>query len=221
MNDMASNRSRRVVRAAWLASLVALAGCQSSEEFRGTDGSSLLTSARAQWVPRGRAPRDDGGRFAYRTAYEAGVSHVEGDFEEAGLQPDYSATVGHVLFAPEFTWKGLRFGPRVGPAFGEVKVSSSDSRVREGGIGFMTGLEAGWQVTSFCEPYARYTRVEGLDWSAGRLELGVELRVTDQVGFEVAYGRQASRIDDVILTVEEEQARIETEGVHIGLSLRF
>ena len=221
MNIITSTSSRLVPRTAWMAALVALTGCSYGEQFRGTDRSALMSSARVQWSGRERGPLEDTQRVRYRSTFEAGMTYTEGDFDQEGLRPDYAVSLGHAVFAPEFTYGGARLSPRVGPAYGDVEVTATNSGASETGLGVMFGVEGSWQGWSWCEPYVRYTNSNGFDWRVGRFEVGVDLRVTDEVGFQVAYGRQTSEIDEVSWFLVGDSARIETEGVHLGLSLRF
>ncbi|MFT4513511.1 MAG: hypothetical protein ACI89X_001120 [Planctomycetota bacterium] len=221
MTICSSTNSRTVASIAVLVALLALTGCNFGNQFRGTDRGALMPSARVQWSPRQRDSRKDGQRVQYRSTFEAGVTRVKGDFDQEGLRPDYEATLGHAVFAPELTWGGVRLSPRIGPAYGEIEVAEMSARASESGVGAMVGVEASWQGWSWCEPYVRYTDTRSIDWRVGRFEVGVDLRASDEVGFQIAYARQTSEIDDATLFGIGDSARIETEGIHIGLSLRF
>lgn len=152
---------------------------------------------------------------------EAGVTHVEGDFAQPPTRPDYRATALHVAFAPEFTLRNVRVGPIAGLAYGDVEVESGANHAGQSGLGVALGLEASYRAWPFLAPYARYQENSGLEWSTGRFEVGVDLRASAAVGVQVAYARQTNRIDDVELFGVADGARIESEGLHLGLSLRF
>ena len=216
-----STTFRSAANIALSVALLALTGCTFGNHFRGTDRGALMPSARIQWSPRQSDSRKDGPPVQYRSTFEAGVTRVEGDFVQDGLRPDYMATLGHAVFAPELTWGGVRLSPRIGLALGEIEVAEMSARASESGVGAMVGVEASWQGWSWCEPYVRYTDTRSIDWRVGRFEVGVDLRASDEVGFQIAYARQTSEIVDATLFGIGDSAHIETEGIHIGLSLRF
>lgn len=226
----ASTTFRAAVSNAVPVALVALTGCNFGTQFRGTDRGALMPSARIQWSPWQSDSRKDGPPVQYRSTFEAGVTRVKGDFDQDGAPADladvvdYEAALGHAVFAPQLTWRGVRLSPRIGPAYGEVEVevAETSARVSEAGLGVMLGVEASWLGWSWCEPYVRYTQTYGIEWAVDRFEAGVDLRVTDEIGFQIAYARQNSDVDEFVLfAYARDSARIETEGIHIGLSLRF
>ncbi|MEO6596683.1 MAG: hypothetical protein ABIP94_18200 [Planctomycetota bacterium] len=196
-------------------------GCSYDDQFRGTDRSAVLPSVRA------RLARDDGtppakpNRVHYQPTLEGAVSYGEGDFAQQSIRPEYEVFAGHVAFAPEFSWRGVRLSPIVGLAYGDVTVTSAMARASQNGLGVAFGVEAAWQGWSWFEPYVRYVDANGFDWRVARLEVGVGLRMCEVFGVQIAYARQTSEVHELSFFGAGDAARIETEGVHVGLSLRF
>lgn len=197
------------------------AACSFGDQFRGTDRSAFLPSMRAKWAWRNQPAPTRAERLAYVPMLEAGATNVAGDFAQPPTRPDYRATTLHVAFAPEFTLRNVRVGPIAGLAYGDVEVDSGSGHAGQSGLGLALGFEASYRAWSFLAPYARYQENSGLEWSTGRFEVGVDLRASAAVGVMVAYARQTNRIDDIELFGVGDGARIESEGLHVGLSLRF
>ncbi len=216
----------RSCRTALLALAVALAhACVAGEDLRGTDRGAFLPAARVRVVwPRNAVP-PPAENVAYRTVLEAGLTHVDGELGGSGAGGDYTVTMGHVAYAPELSWRGVAVRALAGVGYDDVEVELAGVDVDADGPGFVAGVEACWRGWRVVEPYARYVGLGGIDTEVRRLELGIELRLTDHAGVQLAYARQISEADDFdelfASTLLFDSARIETEGVHVGLAVRF
>ncbi len=200
--------------------LAALAGCAYGDAFRGTDHGVVMPVIRARWSLRPPRENTTPNLVSFSPMLESAVTHVEGDLAQ---QPrlEYHATTWYAGFAPEFYWHGLCAGPIVGLGYGEVEVETDLANGGEEGIGLMFGADARWRDWTPFEPYVRYVESEGGDWRTGRFELGAQLRATANVALQLASARQTSRLDELGAFAPGDSARIETEGLHLGLSLRF
>ena len=200
--------------------IAALAGCSSGDVFRGSDHGVVMPVIRARWSLRQPRETTTPNRVSFTPMLESAVTYVEGDLAQ---QPrlEYHATTWYAGFAPEFYWHGLCAGPIVGLGYGEVEVETNVADAGEEGIGLMFGVDARWRDWSPFEPYVRYVESAGGDWRTGRFELGAELRATANVGLQLAWARQTSELDELGVFAPGDSARIETEGLHLGLSLRF
>jgi hypothetical protein len=196
-----------------------LAGCTFHDAFRGTDRGATMPGARARWlVGDGSAPSDPD-RVSYESTIEASFTHVDGDFTRAGTRADYRFGNGHLAFAPEVSWRRLCLCPIAGLAYGDIEVENGTARASAEGLGATLGIQASWRGWRSLEPYVRYVEAGDPEWHIARFEAGVEVGLCEQLGVQFAYARQTSRIDEVFSS--NDGARIETEGLHLGLSLRF
>lgn len=197
----------------------ALAGCTFDDDIRGTDRSALLPSARVRWAMCQPSAPSDPERVSYQSMLAASLTHVDGDFDRAGTRADYRVTNGHVAFAPEVSWRHVHVGPFAGLAYGDIEVESGAARGSADGLGGVVGIQASWRGWQPFEPYVRYAEAGDPKWKVARFEAGVDVRVFDQVGVQFAYARQTSHIEQLFTATTG--ARIESEGVHVGMSLRF
>ncbi|MFY9342044.1 MAG: hypothetical protein WAT39_06125 [Planctomycetota bacterium] len=203
---------------------VALVACSSGQQIRGTDRGAVLPAVRATFALR--EPRQVPARgLAFEPAIEVGTEHVGGDFG----QGDYRADTFHLAFAPEFSWRDVCLQPLVGLAYAEVvadaplpvPLPAPGLRADDQDLGGTLGLAASWRGWSLAWPCVRFASTGGRDIRVGRFEVGVDLRATDVLGISVAYARQTSEVETVGRFIGAVGARIETEGLHLGLSLRF
>lgn len=199
--------------------LLVTASCGSNEPFRGNDYGALLAAARAHW--RLRPMRQDPARFASAPGIEAGGSWVQGDFEQGATRPDYEFLTGHIAFAPELAWRNVDVMPLVGASLASLEVTNGGTRIDENGAGALFGIEASYRALPWLQPYARATRGVRPEWVVDRVEVGLDLRLNEAVGVQVGWARQTTRLDDGPFFGAFEDADIRTDGVHVGLSLRF
>lgn len=203
--------------------LLLLPACTNTDTIRGEDHDVLLPSGLVRVGLRRDEPPTEPRRFRFTPQLEAGAAVLDGTFRGTPAGGDHSSTVIHAGFAPEFSWRSVRFGPVVGLAYGELDADTGTLRASEHGIGAFLGGEAAWQICDFAWPYARLTRAEGGNWDSQRLEFGLDLRATTNLGLRVSYARQrdAVDLDGIGSLYDDEAAFLRSSGLLLGLSLRF
>lgn len=202
--------------------LGAVGACGSTESYRGEDRDALMPAVVARVALRKPVAMTDPTRVTYMPTLEGSATRLDGDFAQDATQFDYRASSYHVAFAPEITWQHMRFSPLAGLAYSDVEVDAGAVHARKGEVGIPLGIGASWLAWNPVEPYGRYVRVVGPDAVIGRFELGIDLRVTAALGFQLAYARQTSEFtESFLLVIPGDSVHVETEGLHLGLSLRF
>lgn len=193
--------------------------CSWGDQFRGSDHGAWLPAVRASWAFDGGREPIDAERVTYRPTLQAGFTQIDGDVTAAGDRADYRVDIAQLVFAPEIRWRDVQVAPFVGAAYGDAEVHDATARITGRGLGVAAGVDLsyrGWQPLA---PYLRYTEAGGPEWRAGRYEVGAEVRVHEHVGLQFAYARQISRIDELFLAGDG--ARIDSDGLHLGLVVRF
>lgn len=193
--------------------------CVGDDQISGRDRGVLMPSARAKWVWQDE-PDAEFASLHYRPALEVGVAPVRGEFAIASRRGDYTTVVLHAAYAPEFSFEQFRLSPLAGMAFGDFDANVGLGDSGSSGLGVTIGAQAEWTGLTPLVPYCRYQYSSAFDWSAGRFEAGFELRIAT-AGLQFAYARQLSRFEEVESRFQNESARIESDGLHFGLSLRF
>ena len=130
----------------------------------------------------------------------------------------------HAAFVPALAWNDAVLMPIGGVGWGRIEVDAAADGVTVDEPGLVLGGQLAWRGLAPLEPYVRYTSLAGIDVGVRRFEAGVDLRIAGPFGLQVAYSRQtaeAEEFDAVFLTTFVDAVRIESEGVHLAMSLRF
>ena len=222
----AAQADRRWIRILGLVAVAAVgSACSTGVQYRGTDRGALMPAARARVALRRVEPPANERRVTYEPSLEGGFTVVDGEFTQDGERVDYQAMCGHVAFAPAITWRSARLQAMAGLGFNDLCADAGSGIVEADGPALALGREGAGGGWSPLEPDVRSLGVHGVDTGVRRVEIGVDLRIQPAVGLQVAYARQtaeAQDLDDVVfLTSVVESLRVESEGLHIGLSLRF
>jgi len=202
---------------------VSFVACTTTDAIRGEDHDVLVPSGLVRVDLRRHDAPAEPKRFQWAPKIEAGAAYLDGTFRGTPAGGDHTSTVVHAGFAPEFTLRGVRFGPVLGLAYGELDADTGSLRASERGIAAFVGGEALWQLCDFAGPYARISRAEGGNWDSQRIEFGLDLRPCDDFGLRVAYARQRDAVDfDGLGSLyDDEAAFLRSSGLLLGLSLRF
>lgn len=222
----AAQEAQRWTRIAGLAVVASVASaCSQGVQYRGTDRGAVMPAVRARVALRHVEPPANERRVTYEPSLEGGFTVVDGEFTQDGERIDYRAMCGHVAFAPAIAWRSARLQALAGLGYNDLRADASSGLVEADGLALALGLEGAWGGWSPLEPYVRYLGVNGVDTGVRRFEVGVDLRIQPTVGLQLAYARQtaeAEDLDDVFfVTSAVDSLRVESEGLHVGLSLRF
>lgn len=225
----------RVVAMVLVTPVAACFGSGAGTEYRDDDRSALAPAIRAQWL-HGRSPDDvaappgvattaaSGDSFRFRSSLAASATRTAGTFVTADARPEYSAATAVVAWQPELTIAGVCLAPLVGLGHGAVEVDDGTARLRGSGVGFATGNRLSYRRFGSIEPYVRYESLVGLEYGVRRFEAGLEWHATALVGVQLAYLRQTSvadEFDGILGSDPIDSLRVETDGVHLGLTFRF
>jgi hypothetical protein len=202
---------------------LSLAACAvDGEQFRGKDRSAFLPAASAHWAI-GEPPARDSSALAWQPGVAAGVTRVEGEFALGASRADYAITSVHASFAPELSWRRLLVTPRLGLGYNDFELDAPGASASSDGLGAAWGATAALGTGAPLAPFVRYEGVQGAEVGVRRFEAGLVLWIPTACGVEVAYARQTTELDDVNLLGAPggDAGRVATEGVHLGLVLRF
>lgn len=201
--------------------IVVFAGCiGTGEEIRGRDHVAVTPSVVAR-IPLGRVPEPRRRAVSYQAAIEVGTSYLEGDFTGSPGRVHYDATTVHAAFSPEVGWNGVYLCPLVGGSYSAIEVDAGSASAGDvSGLAVIGGAEARWCAGWF-EPYARYVKIFGGDQEIDRLDLGLGWRFVDSLAIRLGWAQQTTEVEDFLSTGASNRAHIESDGVHVGLALRF
>lgn len=187
------------------------------EQIRGTDRQEFLPSGRVRLEGETKKPEFlEGGEFV--SSFEGGYQQNDGEFDVSVGEAKCRSSIGYAAWAPSFEYNSVRLEGFLGLSFGEIEVVSPGNDSRQNDVGAYTGFGLRYRQLGIVEPYARLSRGESFEWSISRFEIGFEFRPMSKVGVECAYALQTNRIEP---ENTDGGARIETDGLHIGLVLRF
>jgi hypothetical protein len=207
-------RTRRLA----LAALSALAACNTGDPIRGSDNDAFVAGGRARFARREReAPVDPARehRVRYRPTLEIGADYVAGDFPQTAADGEYRVSTAYGAFAPELAWRQLCFTPMVGVGYGDAVIRTPTLRSEAEDLGVYFGVEVSMRALEWMQPYARLATISSVELGLSQFEVGVDLRPMREVGVQVAYARRTTEIDLA------NDSRIDSDGLYVGLSLRF
>lgn len=197
-----------------LLALVASAACGATEEIRGKDRSELLPAVHARMMFR---PTEVTGGLRFASGLEVGATTNRGDFSRSDGPVSYASDVGTVHAVLGTVSSQIELLGLVGGAYADHEIDSEQSSVRVSSLGVSGGFEVGVRPWQLLGPYARYTVARGSEWQVDRLEVGIDVRIEEWLGLRVGYSNQV--MQDEYLSLQE--FRVETDGVHLGMMLRF
>lgn len=206
-----------VVLASACAAMLGACSAVTDEQIRGSEREAFLPSGRVRYEG-GRSTPESLKGWELETCFEAGYHRVEGDFAQNAGEAEYSSSMSYAAFAPNMEYEGVQIDAFAGLSYGEIDVTAPGNDSRQEAVGTYVGLGTRYRCIGMLEPYARWSHGGGAEWSISRVELGFELRPMEEIGVECAYAMQTHRIEP---GGSDGGARIETEGLHLGLVLRF
>lgn len=214
-----SSDFRRPAGALAAACLALLGACSAipDEQIRGTDREGFLPSGRVRHEGERSKPQGLQG-WEVASNFEGGYQRVAGEFRQSGGEADYRAAIGYAAWAPNMEYEGVQIDGFAGLAYGDIDVTAPGNDSRQDDVGPYLGFGARYRRLGIVEPYLRWSQGGSAEWSISRFEAGFELRPMQQVGIECAYALQMSRIES---ENADGGARIETDGLHVGVVLRF
>jgi len=198
---------------------MALGACSAvtDEQIRGTDREEFLPSGRVRYESERSKPAGlQGGEVA--STFEGGYQRLEGEFGQGLGEAEYRSSIAYAAWAPNMEYQGVFLEGLAGLSFGEIDVASPGNESRHNGAGAYIGFGARYRQLGIVEPYARWSQGGSSEWSISRFEVGFEIRPLSEVGIECAYALQTNRIEP---EDTDGGARIETDGLHLGLVLHF
>lgn len=204
--------------------LLLLAACAAPDiEYEGTDRQALLPSFRVRGPLQERVvPPEPPGEW-FGTVYsewEVGAQALEGELPHSGGRTDYSTRLYYAAWSPRLD---IRHAPVVvegslGLAYCDLDFESASFTAREGDFGPYVGMAIRLCALDVLQPYARMAAGGGLDGGIGRSEVGFEVHPSETMGIELAYAVQSSTI---AARAGVGVATIDSDGLHLGLVLRF
>lgn len=193
------------------------------EQIRGTDREAFLPSVRVRSALGAVSKAEaEVGEQEWKVAseWEAGYERVDGEFAQASGATKYHSRLAHVAFAPRLEMESTRLAAEgfAGLAYGDIDVTAPTNDSKQNDVGSYIGIGLRYRGLGVVEPYARVTNASSVEWSIGVVEVGFEAKPAEFLGIEVAYASQTSRIET---ENSDGGARIETDGLRIGMVLRF
>lgn len=187
-----------------------------SEQVRGKDASVLLPAARVRYLGR---PSELTERPRFAIGVEAGATTARGDFTRSDGTVHYAADVGQAHGVIGAVSQRFEILALFGLGYGDIEVAAPTGQEGHSGFGVSGGAELGWRTWSWLGPYVRYTGMSGDvgDWRWRRLEVGVDVRPATWWSLQAAFAEQAMEDDDFVGV----DFRVETRGVHLGMTFRF